>query len=299
MPGRPTRLTVLAALSAVVLAGCSSARGERDASTSAGASTTVPSSTPAPAITTPTTTAPRTSARPSTTARSSAPGTHRPTPPATSTPAPRRSSSHAARTARTQRLPLDLSTGDARQVVTVVASSHGATTATVQRWKRSDGGWRRVGAAIDAYVGSAGVGRASEGSSKTPAGSFTLTQAFGNDGDPGTRLPYFRTTNADYWMSSPGSTYNTHQRCGDCGYDNGVNEHLHEVTPEYDQAVVIDYNTRNAPGGVKAGRGSAFFLHIQNGEPTAGCVAIPRDDLIRVMAWLAPTRHPRILIGVD
>ncbi len=38
--------------------------------------------------------------------------------------------------------------------------------------------------------------------------------------------------------------------------------------------MVIDYNTANAPGGVRQGAGSAFFLHVAVGAPTEGCVAI-------------------------
>ena len=38
----------------------------------------------------------------------------------------------------------------------------------------------------------------------------------------------------------------------------------------YSHAVVIDYN--RFP--VRAGAGSAFFLHVTNGQPTAGCVAV-------------------------
>jgi len=131
-------------------------------------------------------------------------------------------------------------------------------------------------------------------------GSFTLTQAFGYDGDPGTNLPYFKTTLADYWISDAGSKYNTHQRCPSTNtgcYDDGTNERLATETPYYNYAVVIDYNTRNAPGGVKAGRGSAFFLHVTDGQPTAGCVAIPQSRLVPIMRWLTPSTHPRILIG--
>ena len=62
--------------------------------------------------------------------------------------------------------------------------------------------------------------------------------------------------------------------------------------------MVIDYNTRNAPGGVKQGAGSAFFLHVTDHRPTAGCVAIPKYRLTKLMAWLRPYTHPRILIGV-
>ena len=48
---------------------------------------------------------------------------------------------------------------------------------------------------------------------------------------------------------------------------------------------------------VRQGAGSAFFLHVAVGAPTAGCVSIPADQLVRILHWLAPDRHPRILIG--
>lgn len=284
----------------LLLAGCGSG-GEGSPATSAAPGSTVTSPPPVsssrPVTSTPATSTTRAAAPRTSAARTTAPHRSSTTTPTPRTPTPRTSTPRAAPDAR--RLPLDLRTGDATQVITVVTSSRSDTTASVQRWSKDGSRWRPVGRAVDGYVGSAGVGSASEGSSKTPAGSFTLTQAFGRDGDPGTRLPYVTTTNDDYWISSPGPDYNTRQRCGNCGYANGVNEHLRAITPEYDQAVVIDYNTRNAPGGVRAGKGSAFFLHIANGEPTAGCVAVPRDDLLRIMRWLRPADDPRILIGVD
>lgn len=287
------RLAALATFGVVVLAGCSSASdgtgsasGDPSSDTGSASGVAPTTVTPAPTATTLTTSA-------AATTRSSSPRS-------VARPAPRTrvSAARPAAPSRTGRLPLDLRTGNATQVITVVADSNSDTRATVQRWRKSGGGWRKVGGAVAAYVGSDGIGTASESSSKTPVGSFTMTQAFGRDADPGTRLPYLRTTPDDYWISSPGSSYNTEQRCGNCGYDNGRNERLHDVTPQYDHAVVIDYNTRNAPGGVTQGRGSAFFLHIAAGEPTAGCVAIPRDDLITVMSWLQPADNPRILIGV-
>ena len=61
----------------------------------------------------------------------------------------------------------------------------------------------------------------------------------------------------------------------------------------YDLAVVIDYNR----AGVR-GAGSAFFLHISNGAPTAGCVAIDRGSLTAIMRWLTPGARPLIAIGV-
>ncbi|MGI8679510.1 MAG: L,D-transpeptidase family protein [Jatrophihabitans sp.] len=202
--------------------------------------------------------------------------------------------------ASAQRLPLNLATGSAKQVLTVTASSGGSTTATLQRWTKVSGGWRKVAGAVEAHLGAAGVGHASERSSTTPAGSFTLTQAFGRDADPGAALPYTQTTPADWWISEPGRLYNTRQRCSSgCPFTRGdPNEHLYYETPFYDYAVVIDYNTTNASGGVRPGQGSAFFLHVTDGNPTAGCVAVPRDDLVQILEWLKPEQQPRILIGI-
>ena len=91
------------------------------------------------------------------------------------------------------------------------------------------------------------------------------------------------------------SLYNTHQRCsGSCPFTQGSpNEHLMYETPYYNYAVVIDYH---AP---YVGAGSAFFLHVTDGSATAGCVAIPQANLVSIMSWLAPSTHPRILIGIS
>jgi L,D-peptidoglycan transpeptidase YkuD (ErfK/YbiS/YcfS/YnhG family) len=172
----------------------------------------------------------------------------------------------------------------------------------LQAWTRAaGGGWLRVGPAVVAHVGSDGLSTApSESTSATPIGSFTLTQAFGALSDPGTPLPYLHTTSGDWWISQPGSLYNTHQRCySGCSFTQGApNEHLMYETPYYNYAVVIDYNTANSPTGVRQGAGSAFFLHVTDGNPTAGCVAIPQYNLVSIMRWLTPGEHPRILIGV-
>ena len=248
----------------------------------AAASTAGPSSSIAP----PTTPAPVSPAATST--------SRRPQPSATSAPAKKPSGR------RGRALPLTFGTGAARQVITVVAPSTGSTRAILQAWRKVSGGWKAVGPRVDAWVGSDGLSKhPSESRSATPIGSFTLTQAFGHDPDPGTSLRYVRTTPADWWISQPGPLYNTRQRCAsDCAFNRGdPNEHLYFETPYYDYAAVIDYNTRNAPGGVHQGAGSAFFLHVTVGAPTAGCVSIAKDQLVRILRWLAPAQHPRTLIG--
>ncbi|MGI8759808.1 MAG: L,D-transpeptidase family protein [Jatrophihabitantaceae bacterium] len=195
-------------------------------------------------------------------------------------------------------MPLGYAAGGASQVVTVVAPTTASTTATLQAWQRSGAGWARVGGASTAFLGTDGMStHPSESSTATPMGSFTLTQAFGREADPGTALPYLRTTPQDWWISQPGPLYNTLQQCvSQCSFTQGSpNEHLYYETPYYDYAVVIDYN--RAP--VVQGAGSAFFLHVTVGAPTQGCVSIAAGDLVRLMRWLRPADHPRILIGVS
>jgi L,D-peptidoglycan transpeptidase YkuD (ErfK/YbiS/YcfS/YnhG family) len=49
---------------------------------------------------------------------------------------------------------------------------------------------------------------------------------------------------------------------------------------------------------VVPGAGSAFFLHVSVGQPTAGCVAIDSSTLVSIMRWLNPAQHPRIATGI-
>lgn len=290
---------VVAVAAALVLAACSSSGGSPRRTvalsplpTTSTSDSVGPVPDPAPTSSTP--------ARAAGTPRTTSPTSSTRTSPGKSASHPAPSSGSTSARPSVSRLPLGLRTADARQVITVVAPSSSSTTATLQAWRKVSGAWSRVGPAVDAHLGSDGIGRASESTSRTPAGSFTLTQAFGHDANPGTALPYTRTTPADWWISQPGPLYNTRQRCASgCDFTRGdPNEHLYYETPYYDFAVVIDYNTVNAPGGVRQGAGSAFFLHVSVGAPTAGCVSIPKADLARIMRWLEPSQHPRILLGV-
>jgi L,D-peptidoglycan transpeptidase YkuD (ErfK/YbiS/YcfS/YnhG family) len=215
-----------------------------------------------------------------------APARSRPSQPTTRAPAPPVASA----------LPLQLPTGDATQVITVTAPTTSSTIATVQAWQRTSNGWTRSGPRIGGHLGSAGLtSHPSEALSATPIGSFTLTQAFGSLPNPGTAEPYFQTGADDWWVSDPNSPmYNTHQRCSVCGFNTSVSENLLAAGYVYSYAVVIDYNRFPAV----AGAGSAFFLHVTDGGPTAGCVSIPQANLVSIMRWLSPAAHPHILIGV-
>lgn len=52
----------------------------------------------------------------------------------------------------------------------------------------------------------------------------------------------------------------------------------------YDVIVVLGHN--DAPP--VPGMGSAIFFHLSEGRPTAGCVAVDRDDMLRLLPLLVP-----------
>jgi hypothetical protein len=78
---------------------------------------------------------------------------------------------------------------------------------------------------------------------------------------------------------------------------------------QYRRAVVIGHNL---PDGVfrndrteewrtripaRTDKGGGIFLHVTNGRPTAGCVAIGGRGMRRTLRWLDPGAQPRIVIG--
>ena len=193
-------------------------------------------------------------------------------------------------------LPLAVSPGDSTQVVTVTAPSAGSTVGQLAGWELRAEGWARVLGPVTARLGSGGIGAASEGSTRTPAGTYTLTEAFGRLRDPGTALPYRVIDQQDWWVSDTTSRlYNQHTRCaaGSCSFRESAGENLWQQGWVYDLAVVIDYNRQGVPGA-----GSAFFVHVTNGSPTAGCVAVDRDSMAALLRWLRPTARPLISLGV-
>ena len=137
------------------------------------------------------------------------------------------------------------------------------------------------------------TGRASESSTRTPAGLFSLTQTFGRAANPGTRQPWFHATTNDWWVSDVRSpAYNTHQTCapGKCPFNEASGENLGQAGAVYDYAVVIDYNR----WPVHPGAGSAFFLHVGTGGPTAGCVSVTASRVV----WLLQRMKPGAVISI-
>ncbi len=183
---------------------------------------------------------------------------------------------------------------DVRQLITVTAASRSATFAAFRALRITDGHtvsvfgpWRaRVG-----YNGVAPPGRKREGDGRTPSGSYGFSLFFGVRPDHGFFFPFRHAFGYDFWDDDPASArYN--EWVSVRKHNPGVRpEPLHQV-PAYEYAAVITYNAGRVPG-----LGSAIFLHVGTGTATAGCISLPRPELVRVLRWLRPRDHPRIRIS--
>ncbi len=180
------------------------------------------------------------------------------------------------------------------QLVTVTAASYGATQAELTAYQRVGGHWRRVFGPWIAWIGRNGMARPGakrEGDGRTPAGTFGFQFFFGVDPDPGVHFPYRRVYGYDVWDDDPSSP--RYNEWVDVRYGNpGAGPEPMDVSA-YDYGAVIAYNTARTPG-----LGSAIFLHINIGTPTAGCVTLPVGELLEILRWLNPAASPRIEMGV-
>src|SRR3954471_13320708 len=185
------------------------------------------------------------------------------------------------------------------QLVTVTPSRYGTTTAVLELWERRSGCWRRVAGPWRAWLGSSGLSaRKHEGDGATPAGTFRLgSTAYGIASDPGGRGAYHRLVCGDWWDEDPRSaTYNSfrHVACGVRPTFGGDSGSLWRISRQYRCCAVIEYNAHP----VTPGRGSAIFLHVSAGHPTAGCVSLPERELVLILRRLRPGAHPVVHLGI-
>ena len=188
--------------------------------------------------------------------------------------------------------PAPAPTAQTSQWIVVGVPAASATAGTLTAFQRVGQQWKVVLGPTKAMVGDVGVGEGADGVHRTPVGTFAFDQAFGREPNPGTKMPYFQATQQDWWdedASSP--TYNPHVRS--TANPSSITENLYDSGPVYDYAVNIAVNPQRIPGKV-----SGIFLHVTDGSPTWGCVAVGRNEMKSLLTWLDPAANPRITIGV-
>ena len=180
------------------------------------------------------------------------------------------------------------------QLMLVVAQSVKSSKAKFYYYIKKDDEWQEF-LVSDAYIGRDGLGLESEYDCKSPIGAFKFNKYFGIEDNPGTKLPYIKVNDSIYWNSdSESSRYNQMVNIETyTDFDKSISEHLIEETVAYKYVMSINYNEQAVPY-----KGSAIFLHCTKDHPyTAGCVAIPEKNMIKVLQNV--NKNAIIIIDVE
>ena len=206
--------------------------------------------------------------------------------------------------------PLATPTHGARQLIIVTAPTWDASNAHLQAFERTESGWKAHDAGFDVSLGRSGsawgIGvhpqqkdgpQKQEGDGRSPAGVFTVGEAFGYAGKADTGLPYQAMTAGHYCIDVNGSSlYNRIVDQTEVGAEavkgstEPMRRDLHaKGDVVYRQGFVINHNPQNISGA-----GSCIFAHLwrKPGEPTAGCTAMPDPVMEDMLAWLQADQHP-------
>lgn len=135
-----------------------------------------------------------------------------------------------------------------------------------------------------------------EGDGKSPAGIFSLTSAFGSGAKSDfVKLPYERleefTECVDDVKSAHYNRIVDRMKVGN--FDWKSSEKMLAVGEQYDLGVFVAHNSNP----VRAGGGSCIFLHIWKSETTgtAGCTAMRRDSIEKILGWLEARKNPVLI----
>jgi L,D-peptidoglycan transpeptidase YkuD (ErfK/YbiS/YcfS/YnhG family) len=197
-----------------------------------------------------------------------------------------------------------------RQCIVVLTNDWASTTGLLHVFERGDttGSWKKRGPEFAVVVGKNGLGQGrglirldfkeappkKEGDDRAPAGIFRLSSAFGYAparSAAWVKLPYLALSKQTEGIDDPNSHYYNElvDRSKVGQIDWRSSEQMRRDDILYKWGVIVDHNPAAIPGA-----GSCIFLHIwkNSSAPTAGCTAMPESDLLRLLRWLDPARHP-------
>lgn len=201
-------------------------------------------------------------------------------------------------------------------MIVVEAPRWSSTEGTLTAFERTDGSWQVVQPTVRAQLGYGGLVRGDrrrQGTGTVPTGVYGILSGFGREPDPETDLDYIQVDRNDAWTYNPRvpSTYNVFQTA-DRSWKSygGYVEDLWDMGMQYDYVAILDYNLPEGPirtgaNGVRrsssppdTSRGGGIFLHVDNGNKTAGCIAVSKPVMRDLMRWLDPAKDPVIVIRV-
>lgn len=217
------------------------------------------------------------------------------TPAEASTPFPRTSASWRTCVRTLDGIPTKINRS---QRTVIIVNQTSRTYARVSFWVRRVGpcSLTRKFLSTRARIGRNGTVAGTErkqGSGTTPRGTYTITETFGNGPAPYTSMPYHRVREGDYWVGDNQSPYyNQLRNSSDGGFrwwlrsGRNESENLRAFGAQYRYVAVINFN--RAPDARVRYRGFGIFLHVENGEGTAGCIGISAKQMRQVLRYLRP-----------
>jgi len=181
----------------------------------------------------------------------------------------------------------------AQRTVTVVKGKGGsyATLSFRSRTTTSACGFVNVFTDGGARVGSGGITNGAtrtQGTGTTPTGTYTMTEAFGLNGSPGSALLYRRVKAGDFWVEDNNSAYyNSYRNESQGGFDASLplsdpngSERLTNYPSQYGYSIVVNFN--RAPDRKTPYRGAGIFVHVRAGA-TAGCIATSSANVVTML----------------
>ena len=194
------------------------------------------------------------------------------------------------------------------QLLVVTTANWSTKDGELQRYEKDNNNWKRVGKKLNIVLGRNGLGWGKglhstpedakyikkEGDGKAPAGLFSLKNGFG----------YSKT---NFNMNFPYASYKTTDHCVDDSNSQWYNqiidsrsiqkdyksfEHMKLRNNLYKYGITVNHN----PSQI-AQAGSCIFIHIKSksGKGTAGCTAMPEDEVITILKWLKEKEKPLLL----
>lgn len=197
-----------------------------------------------------------------------------------------------------------------KQLLLVLADNWNSSVAKMWIFEK-DKEWKQQGSPIDVSLGSNGLAWGHglhgqcpqkegpirrESDRRSPAGIYPINEIFGlNPINKETNfdLPYIHFSSSMEAVDDPESKY--YNKIVDTKLipKNWNSSELLWTYPVYEYGATIGFNEHPTIVGL----GSAIFMHIWEcpQHPTAGCTAMSKENLLKILTWLKKDHHPVIV----
>ncbi len=130
-----------------------------------------------------------------------------------------------------------------------------------------------------------------EGDMTTPAGSFPILYAFGQEENPGTNMEYRKITENSYFSSVPDKTYNTWVE--DPNFSKKSDKLFGVYQFKYGMNIGFNFDP------IVPGKGSGIFIHCRtyNRWWSHGCISLPEKMMVELLKKTNPGAY--VIMGSD